>query len=162
MFFFVTCKLWIDLFGQNTLTQRQYVDLQVEREASNQSVKDVYLSLTYKFSPTISRKGVFHLPIVALDAPQSLVALLASIHAMPPRPTLTEEQQQQQRDKMANASRSGAIKSSTDSTAVNKEVNIHEINGAVAASKSSLDAAATTAEMNLKLLRRRHVVSGSM
>ena len=137
------------------------MDLQVEREASNQSVKDVYLSLTYKFSPTISRKGVFHLPIVALDAPQSLVALLASIHAMPPRPTLTEEQQQQ-RDKTANASRSGAIKSSTDSTAVNKEVNIHEINGAVAASKSSLDAAATTAEMNLKLLRRRHVVSGSM
>ncbi|CAI5709947.1 unnamed protein product [Peronospora destructor] len=142
-----------------TLEQRQCVDLQVEIEEGNKSVKDVYLSLTYKFSPTISRKGVFHLPIVAPDAPQSIVPLLASIHAVPPRPTLTE---QQQREKMAKESLFVAIKSSADSTAVNNEVNIQEINRATAASQSSSDAAATIAEVNMKLRKRRHAPTGTM
>uniref|UniRef100_M4BU10 Uncharacterized protein n=1 Tax=Hyaloperonospora arabidopsidis (strain Emoy2) TaxID=559515 RepID=M4BU10_HYAAE len=45
------------------------------------------------FSPTISRKGVFRLPIVAADAPVSLVTLLTSIHAKPPYPKHFEDKQ---------------------------------------------------------------------
>ncbi|RMX68289.1 hypothetical protein KXD40_008087 [Peronospora effusa] len=143
-----------------TLEQRQCVDIQVEMEEKTKSVQNVYLLLTYKFSPTISRKGVFQLPIVAPDAPKSIVTLLASIHAMPPRPMLTE---QQQREKLAKESLAVAIrKSSADSTAVNHEVNIEEISGAAAASQSSANVAITTAEVNPKLLKRRHVPTGIM
>lgn len=55
-----------------------------------------------------------------------------------------------------------AIKSSADSTAVNNQVNIQEINGAGTASKSSSGAAVTTSEVNPKLLKRRHVPTGTM
>ncbi|KAF1788696.1 hypothetical protein GQ600_10006 [Phytophthora cactorum] len=72
------------------LEQRSCVNVEIETE--NDTVKEVFLSLTYKFSPSISRKGVFQLPIVAKDAPQSLVELLDSIHAKPPQPMLSEQQ----------------------------------------------------------------------
>ncbi|EEY55188.1 uncharacterized protein PITG_09082 [Phytophthora infestans T30-4] len=75
---------------QKALEQRPCVDVEVETE--NDTVKEVFLSLTYKFSSSISRKGVFQLPIVANDAPQSLVELLCSIHAKPPQSMLSEQQ----------------------------------------------------------------------
>lgn len=69
---------------QKALGQRECVD--VELEAEGDAVTEVFLSLTYKFSPTISRRGLFQLPIVASDAPQSLVTLLTSVHAAPRSP----------------------------------------------------------------------------
>ncbi|CAH0477708.1 unnamed protein product [Peronospora belbahrii] len=136
------------------LDERQCVDLDIEMEGENKVVKNVFLSLTYKFSPTISRKGMFHLPIVATKAPESIVTLLASIHAIPPHPKLSK---QQQREKKAQESSLVARRSSTDSSA-EIVANIHANDKATTGSQNFL----TTAGMNPKLLKKRHVPAGTL
>lgn len=117
-------------------------------------VKEVFLSLTYKFSPTISRKGFFQLPIVAADAPQSIVMLLARIHATPPQPMLSDQQQQ---EKLEKKSSSAVIKNSAGSVD-QKYISSQDSDGIATASQNSSD---TTMAVNPMLLKRRHVPAGT-
>ncbi|KAF4035109.1 hypothetical protein GN244_ATG12879 [Phytophthora infestans] len=135
---------------QKALEQRPCVDVEVETE--NDTVKEVFLSLTYKFSSSISRKGVFQLPIVANDAPQSLVELLCSIHAKPPQSMLSE---QQKADK-ANRNTSNIRVENQDTRILNSQ---DAKNSATASQSSETE---TIAAVNPMQLKRRHMPTGTM
>ncbi|KAG3175539.1 hypothetical protein PC128_g17667 [Phytophthora cactorum] len=135
------------------LEQRSCVDVEIETE--NDTVKEVFLSLTYKFSPSISRKGVFQLPIVAKDAPQSLVELLDNIHAKPPQPMLSEQQKSKKQKKNIVPAASAGVMDQDTST-----INSQENKNITTASQSSDNG--TTAAVNPMLLKRRHMPTGTM
>ncbi|KAG3091874.1 hypothetical protein PI124_g11227 [Phytophthora idaei] len=135
------------------LEQRSCVDVEIETE--NDTVKEVFLSLTYKFSPSISQKGVFQLPIVAKDAPQSLVELLDSIHAKPPQPMLSEQQKSEKQKKNIVPAASAGVMDQDTST-----INSQETKNITTASQSSDNG--TTAAVNPMLLKRRHMPTGTM
>ncbi|KAG6618557.1 Tail-anchored protein insertion receptor WRB [Phytophthora cinnamomi] len=142
------------------LEQRECVD--VELEAEDDAVTQVFLSLTYKFSPTISRRGIFQLPIMATDAPQSLVTLLASVHASPPLSMLSEQQRRKKEQlehkqkTMAAAAKLSADQNSSSSIAT------QEVKGVTAAASQSSDNATATPAVNPMVLKRRHVPTGTM
>ncbi|KAL4088043.1 hypothetical protein PRIC1_012473 [Phytophthora ramorum] len=140
------------------LEQRSCVDLEVE-VAEDETVAEVFLSLTYKFSPTISRKGIFQLPVVAADAPQSLVTLLTSIHAAPPQPILSE---QQQKRNLKKKSRDAAAESGAGGLDKQANVTGRQEERGVASALQSLDNGSTTTAVNPMLLKRRHVPTGTM
>ncbi|KAF1779823.1 hypothetical protein GQ600_23864 [Phytophthora cactorum] len=135
------------------LEQRSCVNVEIETE--NDTVKEVFLSLTYKFSPSISRKGVFQLPIVAKDAPQSLVELLDSIHAKPPQPMLSEQQKSEKQKKNIVPAASAGVMDQDTST-----INSQETKNIDTASQSSDNG--TTAAVNPMLLKRRHMPTGTI
>jgi len=126
------------------------VDLTVETEDQDE---EVLLSLTYKFSPTISRKGIFQLPIVATNVPQSIVQLLKSVHETPPQSMRT----QQQREKVAK--RTISAKSSGDAS--DKPSTSTQERSAVATTSQASTGSAAPAT-NPMLLKRRHVPTGAM
>ncbi|KAL3670900.1 hypothetical protein V7S43_004085 [Phytophthora oleae] len=139
------------------LEQRECVDLEVETEDG--SVKEVSLTLTYKFSPTISRKGVFQLPIVATDVLQSLVKVLECSHVTPPLSMRSQQQKAKEAEK----------KSVSTTTRISKAagnlkmgiINSQESKTIATASQSS-DTGTTNAAVNPMRLKRRHVPTGSM
>ncbi|KAG7376640.1 hypothetical protein PHYPSEUDO_013014 [Phytophthora pseudosyringae] len=136
------------------LEQRVCVDVEVETEEESDAVQEVSLALTYTFSPTISRKGVFQLPIVAIDAPQSLVKLLASIHAAPPQSTLSERQKKEKRSQTTSSEDARDKKKSTGSS--------QGSNGIATSSQNSDSTATTAITVNPMLRKRRQVPTGTM
>ena len=144
---------------QKTLETRRNVDLSVKMRAESETVEEIHLLLTYTFSSKIRRKGVFRLSIVAADAPVSLVALLTNIHATPPRPILSEDEQ---REKVATELPSSASKSS-DAVGPEKAVdgNMRD-SGAVTALHSASSSTATAASMRPVRLQKRLHPAGAM
>ncbi|POM73038.1 Hypothetical protein PHPALM_10155, partial [Phytophthora palmivora] len=133
---------------QKALEQRSCVNVEMEME--EEVLKEVYLALTYKFSPTISRKGVFQLPIVAMDAPQSLVTLLSSIHATPPKSMLSELQHKQKLSPIVKSCAADLRSSTITSSQESKPI--------TTASQNTENGATTG---NPVLLKRRHVPTGT-
>ncbi|KAI9909439.1 hypothetical protein PsorP6_015046 [Peronosclerospora sorghi] len=136
---------------KKALEQRQCVNVEVDNEDEVNEV--IFLSLTYKFSPTISRKGIFHLPIVANDVSLTIVNLLSSIHATPPCPMLSEQEQREKREKQVVSIASKA--DSGDKSAENSKKRAENATNA-------LDGSTSTVLVNPMLLKRRHVPSGTM
>lgn len=62
-------------------------------EKTNTDSPAASLLLTYKFSDTISRKGIMALPLVATNPPQQVMALLTALHGSPNKPVLSQLQQ---------------------------------------------------------------------
>lgn len=134
------------------------MDLKIEMEANRGTVKAMYLLMTYQFSPTICRKGVFRLPIVAADAPPSIVTLLLSFHAVPPHPILSEQQKQEAvKQKVLPA----AIMSSARVNDMDT-VGVRASNGANAALQQPLATNAITGAVNPVLLKKRRALAGTM
>ncbi|CEG49105.1 uncharacterized protein PHALS_06889 [Plasmopara halstedii] len=135
------------------LEQRSCVS--VETELDNGILKEVFLSLTYKFSSSISRKGLFRLQIVAKEIPQSLLELLTSIHVNPPQPMLSEQQKiEHERVKALDISKKEEIDpaSVTRNSQDTKDISI--------ASQSSRNE--STTKVNPMVLKRRHIPTGTM
>ncbi|RLN54239.1 hypothetical protein BBJ28_00005629 [Nothophytophthora sp. Chile5] len=155
-----------NLGHQKTLGDRQAVNLLIEDEANAAPVGDsatkpeVTLALTYKFSATISRKGIFQLPLVATDVPQSVVTLLTSIHASPTQPVLSARQKRQRAEKRSLT----AVP--TDGSVIfadkkQKTTSSQEENGATNASQGE-GSGASVPPVNSQVLKRRHVPTGTM
>ncbi|ETL88139.1 hypothetical protein L917_12762 [Phytophthora nicotianae] len=134
------------------LEQCACVDVEIETESD--TVKEVFLSLTYKFSPTISRKGVFQLSIVAQNAPQSLVDLLSSIHAKPPQPMLSEQQKADKGKK--NIAATATVEVGDHNTSL---LGGQETKNVSMGSQNSDNG--TIAAVNPMLLKRRHMPTGT-
>ncbi|KAE8892921.1 hypothetical protein PF005_g19255 [Phytophthora fragariae] len=141
------------------LEQRDCVDIELETE--DETVKEIFLSLTYKFSPTISRRGLFQLPIVAADAPPSLVTLLASVHAAPPQSLLSEQQRRKKKEQEEQQAVAAAAKIREGSGDQNSSSGSQEDRRAAPASQSS-DNGTTTPAVNPMVLKRRRVPTGTM
>ncbi|CAI5739103.1 unnamed protein product [Hyaloperonospora brassicae] len=137
-----------------TLETRRNVDLSVRMRAESETVEEVHLLLTYAFSSDIRRKGAFRLSIVAADAPVSLVALLTSIHATPPRPILSEDEQ---REKVATELPSSASKSS-DAVGPEKaeDGNMRDSGEATAFHRASSSTATAASIRPVRLQKRLH------
>ncbi|KAK1929568.1 hypothetical protein P3T76_014966 [Phytophthora citrophthora] len=140
-----------------TLEQREFVDLEVETEDG--SVKEVFLTLTYKFSPTISRKGVFQLPIVATDVPPSVVRMLECSHVTPSQPMWSEQQKAKEAEKklISTTTRSNKSTGNLKTGVINSQ---DSKNTAIASQNSDTDT--TNAPINPMRLKRRHVPTGTM
>ena len=129
----------------------------MEIETESETVKDVHLVLTYKFSPTISRKGVFRLPIVAADAPVSLVTLLTSIHAKPPYPKHFEDKQSEKVEKecLLSASKHRGL------SAGNNAAHNRKSDGTTTALQNTSSTDAEPALIKPGLLKKRLVPAGT-
>ncbi|KAG6955970.1 hypothetical protein JG688_00011649 [Phytophthora aleatoria] len=108
-----------------------------------------------QIQPLDLSKGSFQLPIVAKDAPQSLVELLDSIHAKPPQPMLSEQQKSEKQKKNIVPAASAGVMDQDTST-----INSQETKNIDTASQSSDNG--TTAAVNPMLLKRRHMPTGTM
>ncbi|RLN80912.1 hypothetical protein BBJ28_00003409 [Nothophytophthora sp. Chile5] len=152
--------------GAKTLGDRQAVNLLIEDEANVATIGDsttkpeVTLALTYKFSATIARKGIFQLPLVATDVSQSVVTLLTSIHASPTQPVLSERQKLQRAEKrsLPAVSKDGSV---TFADKKQKTTSSQEENGTTNASQGE-GSGASVPPANPQVLKRRHVPTGTM
>ncbi|KAG1712596.1 hypothetical protein DVH05_000338 [Phytophthora capsici] len=140
-----------------TLEQREFVDLEVETE--DDSVQEVFLTLTYKFSPTISRKGVFQLPIVATDVPPSLVKVLECSHVTPSQPMRSERQKTQEAEKKL-ISIATRVNAATENLKVGVTNSQESKN--IATGSQNADTGTSNAAVNPMRLKRRHVPTGTM
>lgn len=91
LFSFDTLTPALFLLLQTTLTTRANVDIVLEQRAHSVP-QHAQLLLAYKFSESISRRGVFTLPLVAQAIPLQVVELLTALHATPSEPVPTDAQ----------------------------------------------------------------------
>ncbi|KUF92653.1 Tail-anchored protein insertion receptor WRB [Phytophthora nicotianae] len=142
-----------------THTTNVVAQLEVDADALKQHSEELGLEMdVHAFKallvPTISRKGVFQLSIVAQNAPQSLVDLLSSIHAKPPQPMLSEQQKADKGKK--NIAATATVEVGDHNTSA---LGSQETKNVYMGSQNSDNG--TIAAVNPMLLKRRHMPTGT-